>query len=259
MDWNLAEFRKPINLTFLGIAIVSLAVSVVTYLWSLHSASISYYTATIQIVDQRQAAPLPFSVIDSAGQRVTENVYAISVTIWNSGDLPIEPQNVRSPLTVSLASPARLIDAKLEYVTSENISEFKINGDPTKGGAAQISWRYFDPKEGLRLRLIYATNDISNVKIEGVIFGVNKFENITPPKKDTLSLKSPGLMQLIISAIFMMIAAPVVFSTRKRDAAKEVGNVALPRRATVYLLLLLAIGFQAWGILLAVYPPAPPF
>lgn len=58
MDWNLTEFRKPINLTFLGVGGVGLLLSVITFLWSRHEADISYHTATIQIVDQKEAVPI---------------------------------------------------------------------------------------------------------------------------------------------------------------------------------------------------------
>jgi hypothetical protein len=115
-------------------------VTVITYLWSRHESNISYHTATIQIVDQKES--VPFSVIDNAGQRVTENVYATNLTVWNSEDLPIDAQNVRSPLT-----PVRLLDKKLVYATSGNILEFRIDDDPKKSDVVQIGWRFFDSKK----------------------------------------------------------------------------------------------------------------
>src|SRR5215472_16670298 len=105
MSWNLTEFRKPINLVFLGIAIISLLVTVITYRWSRHEAAISYYVATIQIVDRK--ASIPFTVVDNEGKPVTQNLYATNVTVWNSGDLTVDPQNVRRPLTIALAMPVR--------------------------------------------------------------------------------------------------------------------------------------------------------
>jgi hypothetical protein len=106
--------------------------------------------------------------------------------------LPIDAQNVRSPLTISLEAPVRLLDKKLDYATRGNISEFRIDDDPKKSGVVQIGWRFFDPKEGFRLRLIYAAKDLSTIKLNGVIFGVSSFVDITPPSKETISFKQPG-------------------------------------------------------------------
>ena len=127
-DWNLTDFRKPVNLAALGVGVVGVLLSVLIYFWSRHEAKLSYYTSTIQVVDQKET--VPFSVIDSAGQRVTENVYATNITMWNSGDLPIDPGNVRRPLTISLQAPVRIIDAKIQYSTNDNISEFHTVDDP---------------------------------------------------------------------------------------------------------------------------------
>jgi hypothetical protein len=186
MAWDITDFRKPVNLVALVIGIVGVVATIITFLWSSHKSAISYYATSIQIVDQSET--LPISVIDSAGQRVMENVYATNVTVWNSGDLPIDAQNIRIPLTISLAGQARLIDAKLEHATSENISEFHIDGDPKKGSDIQVSWRYFDPREGFGVRLIYAASTMAPVKFNGVIFGVGSFDDVTPPPKGSFSL-----------------------------------------------------------------------
>jgi hypothetical protein len=89
-NW-IADFLKPINITFLVIAVISVALTLIIYFVSRREARISYYTATIQIVDQKE--PVPFSVIDDSGRPIKENIYATSVTFWNSGDLPLEPDN----------------------------------------------------------------------------------------------------------------------------------------------------------------------
>jgi hypothetical protein len=136
----------------LVVGVGGLAFAGITYLWSQHEAKVSYSTATIQVVDQKQS--LPFAIIDGHGQRVMENVYATNVAVWNSGDLTIDPNLVRSPLIISLAPPVRILDADIEYATDNNISEFSIASK--NDNAAQIAGKYFDPKEGYRLRLIMA-------------------------------------------------------------------------------------------------------
>jgi hypothetical protein len=215
-NW-IADFLKPINITFLLIAVISVCLTVIFYWSSQNYAQISYYSNTIQIVDQKE--PGPFSVLDSSGRPVKENIYATNVTVWNSGNLPLEPDKVRRPLQISLTGrdEAYLLDAKLPYTTSGNVSDFKlsviyanINGKDIKlneNGVVEIAWKYFDPGEGFRLKLIYASKEQQSVTIKGVIFGVNSFLDITPPPKGKVSLKAPGFPQMVASAIFAVLGA----------------------------------------------------
>jgi hypothetical protein len=171
-------------------------------------AAISYYVATIQIVNQKEA--VPFSVVDSAGQPVTQNVYATNVTVWNSGDLTIDPQNVRSPLTISLTKPVRLIDATIDHTTDENISGFKIANDPKATNNVEIRWRYFDPKDAFRLRFIYSGNEISNVAVTGNIYGVSGMQDRSPP----LPLPQPVTPWTVrVVAVVFVIMLAIIFNT----------------------------------------------
>jgi hypothetical protein len=187
------------------------------------------------------------------------------VTVWNSGDLPIDAQNVRSPLTISLTAPVRLLDKKLDYATSGNISEFRIDDDPKKSGAVQIGWRYFDPKEGFRLRLIYAAKEMSEIKLNGVIFGVNNFGNITPPPKGTISFKTPGVPQMGISVVLLLVATIFMVTrvrTTLKETTKEEDEEKKTRRRRLFrmlVLMMLVMGFQIWGAILSLRPPGPPF
>lgn len=161
---------------------------------------------------------MPFSVIDNAGQHVGENVYATNVTVWNSGDLPVEPQNIRSPLTISVTAPVRVLDAKLARTTSNNISEFKVDNAQLGIGSFQVTWKYFDPREGFRLRLIYASKDVRPINLEGTIFGFKEFYDITPLPQGTMSLKQRGAPQLILALLIMIGSSFWVIRGRFRGA-----------------------------------------
>jgi hypothetical protein len=253
MIWDNTDFRKPVNLVALAIGIGGVIATIITFLWSTHKAAISYYTASIQIVDQSEA--LPISVIDSAGQRVMENVYATNVTVWNSGDLPIEAQNIRSPLTISLSSRARLIDAKLEHATTDNISEFRIDNDTKKGSTIQISWRYFDPREGFRVRLVYAGNVMTSAKLDGVIFGVGSFDDVTPPPKGSfVSLRKPGIIPMTASGVILLVLGVTLLVARQTKRAVTPGFYYWAS-----LCLLVTLGLEIYGIFLTSHPPGPPF
>ena len=118
MDWNIQEFLKPVNMVSVVLGLAGLITAFIFFLLSQHEPKISYHVAAIPIVDQKET--VPFSVIGNDGQPVTENVYATSVTVWNSGDLPADVQNIRRPLTVALTGSVHLL------IRNWNISPIKI-------------------------------------------------------------------------------------------------------------------------------------
>ncbi len=266
---DFSEFKKPINIIFLVLAITGIIIAVITYLWSQHRAIIYYHSSTIQIVNQKEN--VPFSVTDSTGERVVENVYATNITVWNSGDLPIEVQNIRRPLNIQLAPNVHILDIKLDYTTNKNISEFLIEGDPKKNGIIQIGWRFFDPKEGFRLRIIYSAKEEVASRIDGVIFGVSEIDDVTPPTRaqmlsfSSLSTRTPGFMQLAISGIFMLIAVLIniynLLVLRKAQQPVLSQQVKMNRRSRLFMIIsmMMAITFEVWATYIVKYPPGPPF
>jgi hypothetical protein len=137
----------------------------------------------------------------------------------------------------------------LEHATSENISEFHIDGEPKKSGVIQIGWRYFDPKEGFRLRIIYAAKEMSSVRLNGVIFGVTNFNDITPPPKGEMSLKSPGFVQLMIAAVLgvgFSILAMVRAVVRMRRPEQQQSQT---ERLAITGLMVVAVLFQLWAMI----------
>jgi hypothetical protein len=207
MNW-IADVLKPLNMMFLLFSVISIVITIIIYLVSRQESHISYYTATIELVDQKE--PGAFSVLDGVGRPVKENIYATNVTVWNSGDLPLDPDKIRMPLQISLTGDdTRLLDERFDYTTKNNISGFKfsatfknIGGKDIKldeNAITEIRWKYFDPGEGFRFKLIYASREMQSVILKGIILGVNSFIDITPPPKGKISYKSP-FPQMMISS-----------------------------------------------------------
>jgi len=166
MDFS--DLLKPANIISILLGIAGLIVGGLTYLWSQHEPAISFKTTTIPIVER--TADAPFSIIDENGRPVSGNVFALTATIWNSGDASIDEQAVRTPLTIKLNENVSILDIRIEYASSNNVSEFKF--DSLSKNSVKIKWRYFDPSEGFRIKFIYSAKQASDLKIEGKIYGV---------------------------------------------------------------------------------------
>jgi hypothetical protein len=127
-------------------------------------------------------------------------------------------------LQVSLSGDdTRLIDAKLACTTTNNLSAFvltvifnNVAGSGVKSsenGIAEITWKHFDPGEGFRLRLIYASKEFRSPKLDGAIFGVRSFQDTTPPPKGKITVGP--LMTFAIWTI-LNLGAIIIYQVTRR-------------------------------------------
>jgi len=68
----------------------------------------------------------PLTVLDAHGQPIEDNVYAASVTIWNSGNPEIKRDDLRIPFRVTLEGNPRLIDITPTFFTRDNVDRFSF-------------------------------------------------------------------------------------------------------------------------------------
>ncbi|HEY0349529.1 MAG TPA: hypothetical protein VGC60_15385, partial [Pyrinomonadaceae bacterium] len=54
-----------------------------------------------KIFDSESSTP-KLRVLDDNDNLITDNIYLSEVLLWNSGDTPIEPADVREPISVRL-------------------------------------------------------------------------------------------------------------------------------------------------------------
>jgi hypothetical protein len=83
-----------------------------------------------------------------------------------------------------------------------------------------VDWKSFDPGEGFRLKLIYATKESPSVQLTGIIFGVKRFEDLTPIPKGEFSIRRPGTISLLIAMLFTVGATiPLTIGVFRRFRA----------------------------------------
>src|SRR5262245_4057542 len=114
------ELKRPATAVAVGIAvifaIVGFGVSLSFSYKGLRVGEVSYYVDQVQMFDRKRVlspgsvGTFPLTVIDAHGQPIEENVYAASVTIWNSGNAEIQKEDVRIPFRIILEGNPRLID-----------------------------------------------------------------------------------------------------------------------------------------------------
>lgn len=115
---------------------------------------------SIRIFDSKSASPA-IRVLDALGKPITEDVYVTEIVFWNSGNVPIEPSDVREPIKFVLSPVTRIIDLKVTGATRDNIAKFVVSEADVSGvaendrKAVQILWDHLDPGFGVRFQVTY--------------------------------------------------------------------------------------------------------
>ena len=184
--------------------IAGFAFGVFTWYQSRQFTEISYAVEQVQMLissHNRDHNPnRPFKVIGSDGHEITENIFGANVTVWNSGNLPVYPGQVRRPVVIQIPSSVRVMKIALSGSSDNNISEFTIDEIERK-----VDWKYFDPKMGFRATIIYSSPNQEDIKIGGVIYGVNGFRDVLNDNKNS------GIMKWYMITMAVLYLSIVIF------------------------------------------------
>lgn len=171
------EFKKPINIIFLLLALGGIIISIYFYQISERHKEITYTVDDIasKIYDSKNAAS-SLHLLDKDSIPIKETVYLIRGKIWNSGNLPINNSDVRLPLKISLASCKKILDFKIGKQYKDGTQKFSLSKLNEKN--LVVNWKYFDPKNGFSYQVIYLGLEKPNVSLRGKILDIDKFKNI---------------------------------------------------------------------------------
>ena len=197
--WN--ELKKPINFISISLAILSIIVSVFLYIASLKSMEPVYQVDEHagKIFDSSLTSP-SIKVLDSEGKIINEDIYLSTVTIWNAGELPIEPKDVRKPFQIQLSNIKAILDFSIIKEVDKEISRFSLN--KLNSNTIGISWQHLDPQQGIRVQIIYIGYREAVIDIKGKVITTDiKQINLTRPNPIIDSLVSIILFPLFCFSI----------------------------------------------------------
>lgn len=163
------ELKRPATMIGIAVGVIGIVTGIVTsvyfYIKAQARPEIALNIEQVQVFDKNRTGPMPLTVRDEAGQVIDNNVLAANVTIWNSGNAPIKHDDVRQPFRLTTGQPNRIIDITPTYFTRDNVDQFSVDHD------GHIDWKYFDPGEGFKVRLIYASPSMQSIGVSGYALG----------------------------------------------------------------------------------------
>ncbi len=253
-------YSKPLVGILGSIAsIIGLLLAVYFYYSSVQQRELTYYVHPAKAIIARtdQVSRLTFS-IDK--QPISSNVTAAQIAFWNSGRLPIKPENILSPFIVKLEEDTPIIEAIIRK-QNRDVINVKLNKDNVDKGEIRIDWDILEKNDGAILQIIFAGGTDKLIKAKGVIEGQGEVDELSFSGKIRTPIeqyewqysgnKTTAYLFLTTGAI--MLLAVIILSYIRRTKKKK-GKIMI--LLVGYPLFLVIYGFIK---LLKSVPPGPPF
>ena len=181
-----SDIKRPINIITLSIGFLSIVVSLILYSASLKTREPVFYADDTKgkIFDSSLTSPA-IKVLDKKDQLIAEDIFLVTATFWNAGELPIEPEHVRKPIHMTLTPVKRILDYKILDQVEPDIAQIKLDDVTISEGQVssnevQVTWAHLDPGYGARFQMIYIGEEDAEISFTGKISGVDKIKNTKP-------------------------------------------------------------------------------
>jgi hypothetical protein len=221
------------------------------------------WSALRQIVfDHRNATP-DVTVLDAHGTKITDNLYASQITVWNSGNMRFDNVDaqtlIRKPLTFQLSGAGRIVSASITNAKKDTDGAWAVQMAPQ---VATMTWRHFDPDAAARILILYTGDDASDVSPEIVVAGYSVLKNV----RDIRPINISSAVSRVLAGFFSMIISvlgmwTVIFKIRPYGYWRKIGfSLGSLSMTQVVLTIIFTANIIWWGwIMLGGSPNIPQF
>jgi hypothetical protein len=137
------------------------------------------WSASTQIVFDYKNATTDVTMLDAHGNKITDNVYASQITVWNVGNTEFDDVDnhsiIREPLTFHLSGGGRIVSASITNRKNDTASEWAIQNGLHD---ATMTWKHFDPGAAVRVLVLYTGDEAGVVKPTIVVAGADVLRNL---------------------------------------------------------------------------------
>jgi len=194
------------------------------------------------IVDAREAGSVD---ILYHGEKITTDVYARHLYLWNAGNDSIRRENILEPITLSIPH-ATILETRVRKL-SRPLTAIRV--DSSGGDAVTVSWNILERYDGAYIDIIYAAQKVSKFVAHGSIEHQRNLEwgeyDRRLTRNDTeLVRKVAGVILIIIAGGLVRLCYNQVQWFRKSDRTlwKFMVTMVIP---------LVALGFASYGLWMA--------
>ena len=210
--------NRTISILGFVVGVIGLVIGIFSYLNSVKSKEISYnvYSPSYKIYDNEAiigSSTLNILLEDSI--KINQNIYLTTFSIWNSGDLPINTNDVRKEIEIEFIGIDKILDYKTIKEVEEGISEFDFK--QINDTIFNLDWKFFDPNNGLKIQLVYFGDESITCEIDGNILQT-EFKEFVPVQSQRrgYNIISPLVMIIMV----LLIIATITYTIIKRGVPK---------------------------------------
>jgi hypothetical protein len=189
---------------------------------------------------------------------VKDNVYLFTVTFWNSGELSIEPEDVRIPVTLTISPCKKILDYQIIEAAHPNIADFslrEVENSYTNSKSIVINWNHLDPNFGVKIQVIYAGTENPSISFDGMIVGVGDFTNGRALGKRNFGI---GLIAFLVPLGFIFFLV-----NKLEDRMDSIINLSSKKSykilitLTILIFFLFALFLLEWWVYLLFFKDSP--
>lgn len=165
------EIKRPFNLLMIAIALIP---GFYFYYFPRIEKEIAYTASKPSLIFDNSVKSPNLLLMDSTGHQIAANTYLTTFTFWNSGSQPIEPSEIRHPITIAFPKAERILDQKITTVADQVTSGFTLTATTNDMAeqSVQLNWNHFDPRKGVSFQVIFCQTNEPKPTISADIVGL---------------------------------------------------------------------------------------
>jgi len=143
---------------------------------------LSFYAdpATAVIVKAGEASALK---VTYAGEPVGGDITAAQVVLWNTGTLPIRPDQILRPIVIETIPPTRILESSIRGVTRDVVNA-RLDASESTHGRLKVNWDILENFDGVRVQIIYAGSPKTQFDAQGVVEGQPRLTKLSISRTD---------------------------------------------------------------------------
>jgi len=152
-------------------SIISLVLAVFFYFQSQHYRELTFtmLSPPTTIVQAGQASSLR---VEFRGREIKSDVVAVQMLLWNRGRSSIRPEHVLTPVEITVASPASILEAKIVKQSREIVgASLSQDRSLLEKGRLPFSFKILERDDGAIVQVIFEGPREAKLNVTGTVEG----------------------------------------------------------------------------------------
>ena len=191
-----------LNLIFLLLAVISIAISIILYLKNKRQKKPCYYFKQVDLIKNSLSEIRGIEI--KYNDNPIQNLTMTRLVLYNKGNDTINKDDVapKDPLRIMVGDECKILSSEIVYSQKE-ANNFSLRFD-ADNNQVLIDFDYFHRNEGIIVQLYHTGSEINKSPLKGTIKGVSEIQMVIPDA-DLLTDKMLDILSPIFNPIYKYI------------------------------------------------------